>query len=69
MTNWTARELTAGLSFLGEGKYKMQIWKDGINADRNAKDFTMEIIEVDKNSSLTMKLAPGGGYVARLVKL
>jgi alpha-glucosidase len=46
----------------------MLVWKDGVNADRNAKDFAMETIEVDKSRSLTMKLAPGGGYVARLVK-
>jgi alpha-glucosidase len=68
MTNWTARDLTIDLSFLDAGKYKMYIWKDGINADRNAKDFAMETLEVDKSRSLTMKLAPGGGYVARLVK-
>jgi alpha-glucosidase len=68
MTNWTARDLTIDLSFLGDGKYKMYVWKDGINADRNAKDFAMETIEVDKAASVTMKLAPGGGYVARLVK-
>lgn len=69
MTNWTARDLTIDLSFLGEGKFKMYVWKDGINADRNAKDFAMETVEVDKTSRVTMKMTTGGGYVARLVKL
>ncbi|OQP64189.1 alpha-glucosidase [Niastella vici] len=68
MTNWTAREITVDLSFLGDGKYKMHIWKDGLNADRKAKDFAMDTIEADKSSALTIKMAPGGGYVARLVK-
>jgi alpha-glucosidase len=68
MTNWTARDLTIDLSFLGEGKYKMYVWKDGINADRNAKDFALETIEVDKTNSVIMKMTTGGGYVARLVK-
>ena len=68
MTDWTARDLKVDLSFIGDGKYKMYVWKDGINADRNAKDFAMETIEVDKSASVTMKLTKGGGYVARLVK-
>ncbi|MCW3093824.1 MAG: glycoside hydrolase family 97 protein [Ferruginibacter sp.] len=69
MTNWTARDLVIKLDFLGEGKYKMQVWKDGINADRNAKDFKMETINVDKASSITIKMTTGGGYVARIAKL
>jgi alpha-glucosidase len=68
MTDWTARELSLNLSFLDEGKYKMYVWKDGINADRNAKDSKMETLEVDKNTVITAKMTTGGGYVARLVK-
>ena len=68
MSNWMARELPLDLSFLPEGKYKMMVWKDGINADRNAQDFKMETISVTKDTRLTLKLAPGGGYVARLIK-
>lgn len=68
MTDWTARELTLDLSFLPEGKYTMQVWKDGPNADRNAKDFTMETVTVDKNTKITVKMVKGGGYVARLFK-
>jgi alpha-glucosidase len=68
MTNWTARDLTADLSFLGEGDYQMHIWKDGLNADKNAKDFAMETITVNRQSKVPMKLVSGGGYVARLIK-
>jgi len=69
MTDWTARDLTLDLSFLPEGKYRMYVWKDGINADKNAKDFAMETKEVDRSTKLSVHLAKGGGYVARLVKL
>ncbi len=68
MTDWTPRELALDLSFLPEGKYRMQLWKDGPNADRNAKDCAVETINVDRTSKLTMKLAKGGGYVARITK-
>lgn len=69
MTNWSARALNIKLDFLSAGKYKMMIWKDGINADRNAKDFAMETIEVDSSSIVTIDMVPGGGYVARLVRM
>lgn len=69
MTDWLPRELSLDLGFLPVGQYRMYIWKDGVNADRNAKDFVMEMITVDKTRQLTMKLAKGGGYVARITKL
>ena len=34
LTNWDARELTLDLSFLGEGDYQIELFRDGINADR-----------------------------------
>lgn len=68
MTDWTARDLTIDLSFLPEGKYKIDSWKDGLNADKNAKDCKMESGVTDNHSSLTIKMTTGGGYVARITK-
>ncbi|RYD81158.1 MAG: glycoside hydrolase family 97 protein [Sphingobacteriales bacterium] len=68
MTDWTARDLKLDLSFLGEGKFKIHVWKDGINADRNAKDFKQESFDVDKNTKLNVKMTTGGGYAAIIVK-
>lgn len=68
MTNNDARELEINLSFLGDGNYAMHVWKDGINADKNAKDFKMETIDVTKNSKVKIKMTTGGGYVARIIK-
>lgn len=68
LTNWDKREITLDLSFLGEGNYKAEIFKDGINADRVARDYKKEIIDVPADWKLTVKMAPGGGYAARIYK-
>lgn len=39
LTNWDAREVELDLSFLGDGNYKLELFKDGINADRAACDY------------------------------
>jgi Glycosyl-hydrolase 97 C-terminal, oligomerisation len=36
MTNWTPRELTIDFSFLKPGNYHAEIFRDGINTDRDA---------------------------------
>ncbi|WP_455627683.1 glycoside hydrolase family 97 protein [Parabacteroides chinchillae] len=68
LTNWEPRELTLDLSFLGEGNYKIELFKDGINADRAACDYKKEILSVPADRKLNIKMAPGGGYVARIYK-
>lgn len=68
MTNWTARDIDLDLSFLGDGVYTMQVWKDGINADRNAKDFKMETVEVTNATKFKVKMTTGGGFVAIVSK-
>ena len=69
MTDWTARSFEVPLSFLEQGRYAATIVADGLNADRYAGDVRIERQAVGANDSLTLKLAPGGGYVARLVRI
>jgi alpha-glucosidase len=69
MTNWTPRELTLDFSFLPAGKYTAEVFKDGVNADRNATDYKKEIINISPGDKLTVNLAPGGGWAARLFLL
>ena len=66
LTDWSPRDLDLDLSFLGEGDYVMEIFQDGINADRYAGDY--KHLRQDVRSGLKMKihLAPGGGWVARI---
>ncbi len=68
MTDGTARELTINLAFLGKGKYKADIFQDGPNADKYGEDFKRVKQRVTSNEKLTIKLAPGGGWVARLTR-
>ena len=69
MTNWTQRDLNLSLNFLPQGKqYTMEIFRDGANADTEATDYKKEIITVTAASSVTIAMAPGGGWTARLVE-
>lgn len=69
MSNWTTKELTIDCSFLGAGNYEADIFKDGINADRDATDYKKETIKLDASQKLTIHFAPGGGMAMRIVKL
>jgi alpha-glucosidase len=68
MTNWTPRELTIDFSFLGDGNYKAEVFRDGINSDRDATDYKKEVINIKKGDKLTVKLMNGGGWTARIEK-
>jgi alpha-glucosidase len=68
MTNWDGRDISIDFSFLGADKYRAEIFKDGINADRDATDYKKEIITVDNTQKLTFHLAPGGGMAMHIIK-
>ena len=68
LTDWDARELTLDLSFLGDGDFQMEVFRDGINADRAACDYKKEMLSVPANRKLTIKMAPGGGYAAKITR-
>ncbi|MDR1557054.1 MAG: glycoside hydrolase family 97 protein [Tannerellaceae bacterium] len=68
LTNWEARKTELDLSFLGEGNFKGEVYKDGINADRAACDYKKEIIDIPANRKLPVTMAPGGGYVIRIYR-
>ena len=68
LTNWDAREVELDLSFLGDGNYKLELFKDGINADRAACDYKKEVIPVPTDRKVKVKMAPGGGWAAKIYK-
>lgn len=68
MTNWDARDITLDLSFLPEGSYHIVMFQDGVNADRNGIDYKKVTRTVTKKDQLTVRLAPGGGWAARIYK-
>jgi alpha-glucosidase len=66
MTNWTPRELELDLSFLPVGNFTMEAYQDGVNADRYGSDYKQVKNKVSKTTKLKLKLAPGGGWAARI---
>jgi alpha-glucosidase len=66
LTNWTARDMDLDLSFLPAGKYSMDIFQDGINADRYAGDYKHLKTFVKSGDKVKIHLAPGGGWAARI---
>jgi alpha-glucosidase len=69
LNDWTPRELMLDFSFLEEGHFQAIIFKDGMNADRDATDYTREVIKISKGDKLTIQLAPGGGWSARIERI
>jgi alpha-glucosidase len=80
LTSWTPRDLEVPLSFLAgstgpgaagsktaAGQWEAEIFTDGPNADRVGVDYAREKRTVSAADRLTIHLAPGGGFVARIV--
>ncbi|MTI40603.1 glycoside hydrolase family 97 catalytic domain-containing protein, partial [Fulvivirga lutimaris] len=68
MTDWDGRVLELDLSFLGEGEFTMEVFKDGINAEMFAEDYKKETITVQKDATVKAELSSGGGWAAIIKK-
>ena len=68
LTNWDAREMELDLAFLGEGDFKAEVFRDGINADRAARDYVKETIDLSIYKKIKIKMAPGGGFVMKITR-
>lgn len=68
LTNWTPRETTLDLNFLGNDKYQAILFKDGINADRSGRDYKREEFELTTDKQVVILEAPGGGFALVLKK-
>jgi alpha-glucosidase len=68
ITNWDPKEFDITFDFLEDGEYQMEFIEDGINADTRAIDYLKKSRTITKGDSVDIKLAPGGGWVARLMK-
>lgn len=66
ITDWTSRDMDLDLSFLPAGKYSMDIFQDGMNADRYAADYKHLKTDVKSGDKIKIHLAPGGGWSARI---
>jgi alpha-glucosidase len=66
MTNWTERDLEVDLSFLGNGSFQADVYRDGPNAHRVGVDYQREKLTVSGTMRMKIHLAPGGGWTARI---
>lgn len=63
-----AKDIMLNLGFLSNGNYTASICKDGINANRNAMDYTIEEKTLTANDNIQIHMAPAGGFLVRLKK-
>lgn len=64
LTDWTAREIELRFDFLAGGTFTLTAWADGPNADRNGNDVATSTASIKSEDTLSVRLAPGGGYAA-----
>ena len=68
MTDEVKREMMVDFSFLEDGEYTIEIYRDGINADRYGNDYKKIVRNISNSDKLKIELAPGGGWAARIYK-
>ena len=66
ITNDDERILELSTDFLKPGKYRIEIIEDGINASTAATDYKLSGRQLNAGETLKLKLAPGGGWLARI---
>ena len=50
-----------------EGEYKVEIYQDGLNADRFATDYVRYETMLPADGILRATMVPAGGWVARII--
>ena len=62
------RAVFCDTSFLGTGKWEMEIFRDADDADKNATRYVREKKTVKAGERIMVTMAPGGGFVARFTR-
>ena len=68
INSWDPCTMEIDTSFLRDGKWSVEIFEDGINADRDATDYRKISRSVKAGEKIKVNLAPGGGWIARFVR-
>ncbi len=71
VTNESARKFVLNLDFLSDGLYEAMIYSDKDDAHYRENPFGYKITtkHVDKNDSIKIYMAPGGGFAIRLTRV
>ena len=68
MTDWTARDIVLNINFIDTANYDAVLCTDGINAINYPSDYSIQRFITHNNSKLNVSMAPGGGFVLKLLK-
>ena len=68
MTDWTSREIALDFGFLEKGEYEVVLFKDGVNADKQAEDYKKEVFTVSASFKKNIRMASGGGFAMTITK-
>ena len=66
ITNWTGRTVEVDLSFLGGKTFKGELFRDGNNVHKKARDYRREEMNVNTAEKFKVYMAPGGGFTLKL---
>lgn len=66
LNNWNKRSIHLDLSFLDQHAKHAELFVDGINADRVARDYKRKTLELSDRRTLKVDMAPGGGFAIRI---
>ncbi len=69
ITDWSGRYIDLETGFLEPGRYRLEAIEDGINANARAEDYKKVVKDFQSGDVLKLKLASGGGWVARIIPL
>lgn len=83
-TDWNPRDYTLDFSFLDGAasaassgssaasapgrSYAVTLFRDGVNAEKQARDYAIDNFNADSSTTKTIHLAPGGGFALKIKK-
>lgn len=65
LNNWDDRDIDIDISALKGAGSSFDAFVDGVNADRNARDYKHVTINTDAFGKVKVHLAPGGGFIMK----
>ena len=68
LNNKDARDFVLDTAFLGDGAWKVELFRDADDADKVPAHYRHETKAVKAGDKLTIHMAPGGGFVAKFTK-
>jgi alpha-glucosidase len=63
ITNWDRREVEVDLKQLTGRASQVELYSDGVNADRKGSDYKRKVLSTTR---MKVQMAPGGGFVMKV---